>query len=141
MGSLLDASALLTHLSLSLSLCSQSPSAETGASTHLLAGSSHAPERGFCAARRRPTITAAPFACARVCITSLVVLPITPGVRPRRLRSRVYFPRAGSVGPKRRDPAPNPGSRRALLFAGPVHRGLFERHVSLPNGALVLEEV
>ena len=46
MGSYVDASALLTHLSLSLSLCSQFLSAENGAPTDFLAGRGRAFERG-----------------------------------------------------------------------------------------------
>ena len=53
----------------------------------------------------------------------------------------LYFPRVGFVGPKRRGPVPNPGPRRALLFATSATRGLLERHRSLPNGALAFEEV
>ena len=45
---MLDASALLTHLSLSLSLCSQLFSAENGAPTDFLAGRRRARGCGFC---------------------------------------------------------------------------------------------
>ena len=133
-----------SSLSLSLSLCSQFLSAENGSRTHLLAGSDHAPGRGFHHVRSGPFpsgrfIIAAPFACARV--NSLGQAPHNPWSSSEEALSRAYFPRAGSVGPKRRGPLPNRGPRRSLLFAGPATRGLFERHRSLPNGALAFEEV
>jgi hypothetical protein len=113
MGALLDASALLTHLSLSLSLYFCLSDAENGASTHLLAGFSRASERGFRHVWRRP-ITAARFACARVS-NELGCPPHNPWGMSEEALSRAYFSRAGVVGPGAAVSFPNPGPRRSLL--------------------------
>ena len=110
-----------SSLSLSLSLCSQLFSAENGSNTHLLAGRRRVSERGFCAAWRR-LLPAAPLACARVA-NSLGCPPDSPWEASEVVPSRVPS-RGGSVGPERRGPVPNPGSRRSPLCVCWVGRGV-----------------
>jgi hypothetical protein len=140
-GALVDASASPRHLSLSLSLYSWSGSAENGARTGLLAGFSRARERGFCHARRRPA-AAVSLACARV--NSLGCPPCNPWGASEEALSRAYFPRVGSVGPKRRGLVPNPGPRRSLFVAlvgcAAWSRGLFERRCHCPSPVVAFEE-
>jgi hypothetical protein len=96
---LLDASALLTHLSLSLSLCSQLFSAENGASTDFLAGLRRASERGFSSS------------CVRRVLVERRCLCPSPVVALEEAPVRVPT-RAGAVRPGRRGPI-GPGSRRS----------------------------
>jgi hypothetical protein len=157
MGCLLDASALLKHLSLSLSLYSGFSSAPGGAQSDLLAGSSRAFGCGFSPVRARPATTvAAPCACIHAPAVSgrrgasrsrtqrakcashtsergrgdappIVALRLSLGGPPHNpwgtseeVPSRAPS-RAGSEGPMRRGPVPNPGPRRSLLC---VERGV-----------------
>jgi hypothetical protein len=93
-------------LSLSLSLCSQSFSAENGAQNDDLAGWRRASERGFC----RSSAKAGP----QLRPEGLDLLPAEESRLPSRLRDSISWPagrtsgscaaptRAGSVGPERR---------------------------------------
>ena len=96
---MLDASALLTHLSLSLSLCSQLFSAENGASTDFLSGLRRASERGFSSS------------CVRRVLVERRCLCPSPVVALEEAPVRVPT-RAGAVRPGRRGPI-GPGSRRS----------------------------
>ena len=131
---MLDASALLTHLSLSLSLCSQFLSAENGASTDFLAGLRRAFGCGFCLAptllgrsmgkqakdvasevctaheRARTQRCVAQRMSQRVLVERRCFCP-SPVVALEEAPVRVPT-RAGAVRPGRRGPI-GPGSRRS----------------------------
>ena len=129
---MLDASALLTHLSLSLSLCSQFLSAENGASTDFLAGRCRAFGCGFSHVRRRP-LPAAPLSGARV-DNNLGRPPHNPWGMSEEVPSRVPSRVGSVVGPMCRGLVPNRGPRHALLVI-PACRRLVECHGSLsPTG-------
>jgi hypothetical protein len=128
-GSLLDASALLTHLSLSLSLSAAAEKRLCCADSELLAppgrsrssGPSRAPACGPHTARapQQQPATAAPIACARV-DNELGRAPHNPWSSPEEALLCVYFSRVGVVGPSAAVPSPNPGSRRPLLSSRPA---------------------
>jgi hypothetical protein len=103
---LLDASALLKHLSLSLSLCSQFPDAEDGAKNRCLAGKSRAFERGF--SRSRDLFER---------LRRVPLLAVTFEEAPSRVPSR------GGVGSAERRGLLHAGPRRSPSFVVPAGGG------------------
>ena len=113
-----------SSLSLSLSLCSRFPEPQNGSNPGLLAGSGHALGRGFRRSSYDSSRLPAPHPTLR----------LGWGRIPAACDGTLRLPPTDGT-------LPSPTAGRRTLFAGPACRGLFERHVSLPNGALAFEEV